>query len=580
MANLNSHWSYLIVEELIRQGCNYFCISPGSRSTPLTVAIAQNPLANSKIFYDERGSAFHALGYARATGKPAVLICTSGTATANYFPAIIEAYQDSVPLIVLSADRPPDLRDTGANQTIDQVKIFGDYLNWYFEISAPDENISSQFILTTIDQAYYKSMHTPQGPVHINCMFREPFFSMGEPAKIQTDIIKKWKQSGSPFTSYKQPENRNNYKPDSEIIQKTNKTKRGLIIAGKMDNKSDAENLLELAKKLGWPVFADITSGLRIGTDSDLIIEHYDLLLLSDSFKKSLNPKIIIQFGKRFVSKRLLKYFDEFRPANYYLIDDSPNRYDPIHIVSERIVTNINQFCKNLLPHILSNIDISWFESIQSRNAKISNLLEKEFTLEIPISEISVAINISKHIPSKSGLFLASSMPIRDMDIFANKNDNSIVVAANRGASGIDGTIASTIGFAQGNQTLITLIIGDLASIHDLNSLHQLASTDYPVIIIILNNHGGGIFSFLPISEHTEVFEKYFATPHDLNFKDAASLFHVNYYHPNSNKEFLENYVSAIKEQKSAIIEISIDRNENHKLHKNIFSKITELLEN
>ncbi len=580
MANLNSQWSYLIVEELIRQGCNYFCISPGSRSTFLTVAVAQNPRANSKIFYDERGSAFHALGYAKATGKPAALICTSGTAAANYFPAIIEACQDSVPLIVLTADRPPELRDTGANQTIDQVKIFGDYLNWYFEIPVPDENISTQFILTTIDQAYYKAMHTPQGPVHINCMFREPFFSMVKPVEFQTDIIKKWKLSGSPFTSYKKPENGNNFKPDPEIILQLNNTKRGIIFAGKLDNKSDAESVFELAKKIGWPVFADIVSGLRIGTDSELIIEHYDLLLLSDSFKKSLDPKTIIQFGKRFVSKRLLKYLDEFKPANYFLIDDSPNRYDPIHIISERIVTNINQFCKSLLPHIQSNIDNSWYESIQSENIKISNLLEKEFTLEIPISEISVALNISKHSPTNSGLFLASSMPIRDMDMFANKNENSIVVAANRGASGIDGTIASAIGFAQGNQTLITLIIGDLASIHDLNSLHQLSSTDYPVIIVILNNHGGGIFSFLPISEHTEVFEKYFATPHELNFKDAASLFHVNYYHPKSNKEFLENYVSAIKVQQSAIIEISIDRNENHKLHKDIFSKITELLEN
>ena len=580
MANFNSLWSTLIVEELIRQKCNYFCISPGSRSTPITVAVAQNPNAHANIFYDERGSAFHALGYARGTGQPAVLICTSGTAVANYLPAIIEAYQDSVPLIILTADRPPELRDTGANQTIDQVKIFGNYLNWYFELPTPDENISSQFVLTTIDQAYYKAMHSPKGPVHINCMFREPFFSKDKPVEILTNKIKKWQQSGFPFTTYSAPESRNIFHADSETVKKINRTKRGIIIAGKLDNVSDAEAVLEFANNLGWPVFADITSGLRIGNTSEVIIEHFDLLFLSESCKDSLQPEMIIQFRKRFVSKRLLKYLDDLNSENYFLIDDSPHRYDPMHIVSERIVSNISQFCESLKTHINGNIDSKWNKNIQSNNKKISDFLKNEFEMENPISEISVARIAANQIPENSGLFLASSMPIRDMDMFAQKNKNLFKIAANRGASGIDGTIASAAGFANGNKSVVTLMIGDLAFIHDLNSLHQLALINYPVIMIILNNRGGGIFSFLPIAEQTEVFEKYFGTPHDLSLKDAASLFNIDYYHPLSNIEFAQNYKSAIEKQKSAIIEISVDRNENIILHKNIFKKILELLEN
>jgi 2-succinyl-5-enolpyruvyl-6-hydroxy-3-cyclohexene-1-carboxylate synthase len=573
-ASLNSFWSSLIVEELIRQGCNYFCISPGSRSTPLTVSVAQNPKANSNIFYDERGAAFHALGYARATGNPAVLICTSGTAAANYYPAIIEAYQDSVPLIVFTADRPSELRDTGAKQTVDQVKMFGDYVNWYFELPTPDVNILPQFVLTTIDQAYYKSIHSPKGPVHINCMFREPFFSEN---KISiNDIVEKWQISRKPFTTYQVA--KTNILPDSKLIEKINTSKRGVIIAGKMDNHSDSEAVLKFAEELKWPVFADITSGLRIGTESELIIEHFDLALLSDSFSNTIKPEMIIQFGKRFVSKRLLSYLNELKPENYLVIDESPNRLDPAHLVSDRIISNICQFCKSMIPNIKTNVNNNWTEKILSANAKIKNLVDEEVANN-NLSEISTAREISKNFPENSGMYLASSMPIRDMDMFATKRQSNIKIASNRGACGIDGTIASAIGFAEGLKSAVTLVIGDLAIIHDLNSLHQLASCEYPIFIVLLNNSGGGIFSFLPIANQKNVFEKYFVTPHSLTFKSAADLFKLKYYNPLSSTEFIKNYQSAIEDKKSTIVEITLIRDENFYLHKNFYNKVVELLE-
>ena len=497
-ASLNSFWSSLIIEELVRQGCDYFCISPGSRSTPLTVSVAQNPKANSNIFYDERGAAFHALGYGRATNKPAVLICTSGTAAANYYPAIIEAYQDSVPLIILTADRPAELRATGANQTIDQVKMFGDYVKWYFEFPTPDENISPQFVLTTIDQAHYKSMHSPKGPVHINCMFREPFFTENDIDEVENHKLKKWQKSKNSFTSYQQANTK--ILPDSALIEKINSSERGIIIAGKMDNHSDSEAVLNLAEKLNWSVFADVTSGLRIGNKSDFIIEHFDLLLLSDLFRSELQPEMIIQFGKRFISKRLLTHFNNIKPENYFLVDNSPDRFDPTHIVSNRIVANISQFCESIIPNIINIGDYEWFEKINSANSSIKNLIETEFVAENALSVISASRVISKNIPDNSGLYIANSMPIRDMDIFASKYQKNISVAANRGASGIDGTIAGAIGFAEGRKSAVTLVIGDLAFIHDLNSLHQLSACTYSVYIILLNNSGGGIFSFLPIA--------------------------------------------------------------------------------
>jgi len=574
-ANLNIFWSSLIIEELIRQGCNYFCISPGSRSTPLTVAVAQNKKAISRIFYDERGASFHALGYARATGKPAVLICTSGTAAANYYPAIIESCQDSVPLIVLTADRPPELRAAGANQTIDQVKMFGNYVNWFFELPTPDANISPQFVLSTINQAYFKSMHSPKGPVHINCMFREPFFSENE--LPLNDISSNLKESIKPYTTFQFTEN--NILPDSDLIKKINTFDRGIIIAGKMDNHSDSKAVYKLAEKLNWPVFADITSGLRIGTDSELIIEHFDLALLSNSFKNSLKPEMVIQFGKRFVSKRLQNFLNELKPENYFVIDDHPDRFGPTHIVTDRIVGNISKFCENLVPSIKDNIDKNWIENIYKVNNSINELINNEFGSRSDLSEITTARIISKNIPQNSNLFLASSMPIRDMDMFAIKSNNNISIAANRGTSGIDGTIASAIGFAEGNESAVTLVIGDIAFIHDLNSLHQLVSSKYPVFILLINNSGGGIFSFLPIANQKDVFKEYFSTPHTLTFESAADLFKLKYYNPKSTTELISNYQSANNEQKSAIFEITTDQEENFNLHKNFYNKVIESLE-
>jgi len=574
-ANSNNIWSDLIIEELIRHSCCYFCISPGSRSTPLTVAVAHNKKAISKVFYDERGAAFHALGFARATGKPAVLICTSGTAAANYYPAIIEAHQDSIPLIILTADRPPELRATAANQTIDQVKMFGNYVNWYFELPVPDENISPQFALTTVDQAYFKSMHPQKGPIHINCMFREPFLS--EKQNALTEEFLNWQNSGKPYTSY--PVLNNKLLPDLELFEKINRTKHGIIVAGKLDNNSDSEAVLEFAKKSGFPIFADITSGLRVGYKSDSIIEYFDLMLLSETFNNSLEPDLIIQFGKRFVSKRLLTFLSKLKPKNYLVVDESTDRFDPAHIVSHRIVGNISQFCKSYVPSNKNNIDKVWNEQINKTNKIVGDLINSEFNSNIKLSEISIARIISQNNPENSGLYLASSMPVRDMDMFAEKRNKNIYIASNRGASGIDGTIASAIGFAEGKKTAVTLVIGDLAFIHDLNSLYQLTSSKYPVTIVLLNNSGGGIFSFLTIADQKDVFEKYFSTPHDLTFNSTADLFKLKYYRPQNSKEFIDSYKSAIVQKKSAIIEISIDKNDNFKLHKNFYNKVIKSLE-
>ena len=233
-ANINILWGSLIIAELIRNGIDYFCISPGSRSAPLATAVAQNQRARYLICFDERGAAFHALGYGRATGRPAALICTSGTAAANYYPAIIEASADNIPMLVLTADRPPELHESGANQVIDQPNLYGKYLNWEFDLPCPDEKIPPQFVLTTVDQAVFRSRRKPGGPVHVNCMFREPLAPFSEPiGNDYLQLISDWERKTEPLTKYEIA----GVKPESSILKEVSDiidhAKRGIVLAGK-----------------------------------------------------------------------------------------------------------------------------------------------------------------------------------------------------------------------------------------------------------------------------------------------------------------------------------------------------------
>jgi len=262
--NLNTLWGKLITEELLRNGIDYFCISPGSRSTPLTAAIARNKKARKIIYFDERGSAFHALGYAQAKGIPAVIVTTSGTAVANLFPAVIEAYQNKIPMIILTADRPPESLEVGANQTINQTNIFGKYVKWYFCFPCPDKKISPKMVLTTIDYAVYLSLNNPSGPVHINCMLREPLepdeFDNQDSQDVYLKDIKNWMKNYRPYTAYSISattiESRETLGTISEIIKTE---KRGLISVGRLKNNNETKAVLDFVRKVNWPVYADIT---------------------------------------------------------------------------------------------------------------------------------------------------------------------------------------------------------------------------------------------------------------------------------------------------------------------------------
>ncbi|MEE4375906.1 MAG: 2-succinyl-5-enolpyruvyl-6-hydroxy-3-cyclohexene-1-carboxylic-acid synthase [Candidatus Competibacteraceae bacterium] len=570
--NLNILWASLLVEELLRNGVDYFCLSPGSRSTPLAVAAARHPNAVKRIIHDERGAAFHALGYARASGKPAVLICTSGTAVANYLPAVIEAAVDRVPLLVISADRPPELQETGANQTIRQTHLFGDYTKWYGELPCADTAIPARMVLTTVDQAVYRAKSVPSGPVHLNCAFREPLAPEKKPidAEYTTDL-RAWFADTTPWTQYQAPVRPLDKAALNRISTMLQGTTRGFIAVGRLHTAAERTAVAHLLQRLQWPVYADIASGLRLTAIDAPLIPYADQLYRSPELQSLGQPEIVLHIGGQCVSKRYLQ-FVETLPATtqYLLVDTHPCRDDPDHRVSYRLEADIEPFCRALgamVGHLEPRELYTWTQVLLDQSALVEHALA-EFMAPPDLNEIAVARLLADHIPENHGLWLSNSMPVRDMDMYGKPQTRAVRVGANRGASGIDGTVASASGFAAGLQQPVTLLIGDLALLHDLNSL--LLAQAERMTIVVINNDGGGIFSFLPIAGYEDVFEDYFATPHQLSFQSAATLFSLHYSAPQTRQEFIAAYQKALTSSRSTLIEVSTDRQDNLACHRRL----------
>jgi 2-succinyl-5-enolpyruvyl-6-hydroxy-3-cyclohexene-1-carboxylate synthase len=343
------------------------------------------------------------------------------------------------------------------------------------------------------------------------------------------DSLRNWQNNRTAFTNYFEPEMLPASAALTNLADILNSTSRGILVAGRLTNHADVEAVFQLSERLNWPVFPDITSNLRLGKTTPNRVVYFDQLLLSGSFSEKLQPETVLHIGGQLISKRWLHFVEKYRPQNYIVVQNHPHRYDPFHAVTQRIECDIPLFCASLEGRIKSNPDSSWREKVTTPSKRTGQIIEAFILSSERISEISLAHLVSKQIPPESGLFLASSMPVRDMDMYAAAVDSNVFVAANRGASGIDGTIASidgtiasAAGFAAGLKRPVTLLTGDLAFLHDLNSLPLLRSIPQPLVIIVVNNRGGGIFSFLPIAEYKDVFETYFGTPHDFNFSNAC----------------------------------------------------------
>ena len=567
-------WTQLLVEELVRNGVDTFFVAPGSRSTPLTVAAARHPETETVLHVDERGNAFAALGYARVTQTPAAWITTSGTAVANGLPAVVEASVDGVPLLLLSADRPPELRDTGANQTIDQVKLFGDYVRWQVDVPPPTDEIDPAYVLTTANQAVHRTKRSPAGPVHVNCMFRKPL----EPVETEDSVtvpapVEEWAGGADPYTQYPTPISTPPGPEVETLAEKLGGTEKGLVVAGRLDSAAAADATRRLASYLGWPLVPDITSRLRLGGAQGAgRVSYGDLILTSEAFREAHAPDAVLQVGGRFASKRLRLFLRDCGLDTWAVVRPDPSRIDPDHRVTHHVEADVPAFADALIARLddgggVTNWRQAWTTASDRAEAVVRTHAEEADALTEPL----VATVLSDAMPSRHVLVAASSMPVRDLNRHGSTDGPAGPAYANRGASGIDGTVATAAGVATGRDGPVTLLIGDLALWHDLNGLALLQ--DREVVVIVVNNDGGGIFHFLPIREYDD-FDPYFTTPHGRDFEDAAATFDLPYHRPETPSAFRGAYREACQSVESVLIEVKTDREVNQRVHETLEQEV------
>jgi 2-succinyl-5-enolpyruvyl-6-hydroxy-3-cyclohexene-1-carboxylate synthase len=560
----NEKMAALLIEHLIAQGVERFCLAPGSRSTSLALAAAHNSHAHCDIHFDERGLGFYALGVAKGSRRPTALIVTSGTAVGNLLPAVMEASNDHVPLVLITADRPQELRECSANQTLDQVKLFSPFVRWQADLPLSDQGLPANFLAAAIGQALYLAQSPRPGPVHLNCMIRKPYFSSA-PA-LDREVQPRECESGQLV-------------PSSQTIDawaaRLSEVKKGLIIVGDLPHNTETSGIFALSEKLGWPIYADILSQMRTVVHSHLIA-YFDPLVQADAHQPI---EAVVHFGARTVSKSVSEWLKRQSLAFYLHVSDYPTLMDPHYIVTHRLHVS-SMLCARLLSDaVRSDPDPFWVPYWKDADKCIESELGSFFSEHSEITEPGIIRSIGKHSSNHGiALFLANSMPIRDADKFFPPSSFPGPVFGNRGVSGIDGNIATAVGIAQGMQRPLIALLGDLAFLHDMNSLALLRSAEHPVCLIIVNNGGGGLFSFLPVYEKKETFERFFAGSHAFTFSDAASLFRIPYAQPQSVYDIDTLLTDFSQNRQSILIEVFTDRTENLKLHQMIAASIKRAL--
>ncbi|SEM64013.1 2-succinyl-5-enolpyruvyl-6-hydroxy-3-cyclohexene-1-carboxylate synthase [Syntrophus gentianae] len=564
--NLNLLWSSLIVAELVKNGLETFFISPGNRNAPLISALAREDRAVKKICIDERAAGYRALGHAKATGRPGVLVCTSGTAPANYYPAVIEAFRDEIPLVILSADRPPDLVGSDANQTIVQPDLYGRYCRDSLFLPCPSIAYPLEALLAKID---FLIAH-PAGPVHINCAFRDPLVpGIPDPQPIPGELLataeRLYNRKG-PYTTYPVPEPMVGDLDD--IAAQIAGTSRGLVVIGRLDGPQDAEAIEGLAMTLGWPVFCDIASSLKgiIPADRQIFsLDHPEAIRLIRQYA----PETILQFGSGLVSKH---YYASLLPqsgATVIQICPRSGLRDPAHRVNTRILTPAHAFADGL--NLQGNNPLDAVARLRLLNSleTLYSLMEAalpEKTLSFP----RIARNILAEIPDEEKLFLGNSLVIRAFDTVRFPFPRKISVISNRGVSGIEGNIATSVGFAEASRRRVTAVVGDISFLHDLNSLLLLAQSATPVILIVINNGGGRIFERLPIRDFPEIIDPYMTTPHGMTFERLAAQFDLPYFQAGTPAELTRAYGQALQRERSALLEVILSPEEDLRTFTNL----------
>jgi 2-succinyl-5-enolpyruvyl-6-hydroxy-3-cyclohexene-1-carboxylate synthase len=554
--NLNTLWGAILVETLDRLGLTIAIICPGSRSTPLTIAFARHPNIEAIPILDERSASFFALGLAKQQRQPVVLVCTSGTATANFYPAVIEAKESRVPLLILTADRPPELRHAHAGQTIDQVKLYGHYPNWQAELSCPSSNLDRlRYLRQTLIQAWERCLYPTPGVVHLNLPFRDP---LAPTPDVETaDLALRFNEE-SFFRHVSSPRS-TLLTPSIEIPHFPPK---GIIIVGVEPSQHPeyyCKAIAHLSTFLQYPVLAEALSPLRNHASlNPYLVTTYDLLLRHRHLSDQLTPEIILQVGELPTSKELRTWLEEI-DGDRWIISPSPDNFDALHGQTRHIRTTVEQFAQSLSGP--ERQPSAYCQQWLDRERIAREQIDRAFSEEPAFLEGKVPWLLSRHLPPRTPLLIANSMPTRYAEFFWRANDRSLTPYFNRGANGIDGTLSTALGIAYKNQPTV-LLTGDLALLHDTNGFLVKKYLKGSLTVVLINNNGGGIFEMLPIAQFDPPFEEFFATPQDIDFSRLCHTYGVEHHAIESWQELIHR-LDPLPIQGIQVLEVKCDRSWN-----------------
>lgn len=565
--NTNSLWCSVLVETLVHCGLRHAVISPGSRSTPLTLALVRHPAITATPVVDERSAAFFALGLAKRTHVPVALVCTSGTAGANYFPAIIEARESGTPLLVLTADRPPEMRDCASGQTIDQLKLFGGYVSFFHEFAVPEAKLELlRYARQTIAHAFTRALVPAPGPVHLNLPFRDPLPPLedGSTAAVRDAI-------DDAFFAHVQP-------PPARVVSTTAwqrpTTTRGLIIAGPanpVDVAHYVARVWEFAAGLGWPILADALSPLRhYGAAGVPVVAHYDAILRDPERARELTPKYVVCL-EGWPTSKVLRAWLEASQAEVVLVADPASNHDALHGRTRHLPLPVESLAPGGRPRTpgaaLHDYAAAWHEAEEGASRHLATALDA--TTEM--FEGRVARVLAVHLPENTPVFVASSMPVRDVEFFWPHNARRTALYFNRGANGIDGTLSTALGIAQASDHPAVLLTGDLAFLHDSNGLLLASKLRGGLTIVLINNRGGGIFEHLPVAQFDPPFEEFFATPQKVAISALCAAHGVPHTPMRDWSHFTE-LISVLPLSGVRILELATDRKRDTAARKRLLS--------
>ena len=535
------------VDELAAQGVEYACVSPGSRSAPVAMALQRHPRIKVIMQIDERSGSFFGLGLGKATGKPAVLLCTSGTAAAEYHPAVVEASYSRTPLIVITADRPPELRDVGANQAVDQQQLYGTAVRWFIDPGPPLDIPGAPRMWRRL--ATRAVAEAADGPVHINLPFREPLVPTPGQVPVALGEAGQTATSGRILPTPAQM---------ATLASALQRARRPLVVAGEM---RDGDRLAPALNRLGLPVLAEPGSQLR-RAEAGASVESYEALLRA-GWSLQHGPDLVIRVGATPTSRALNSWLAAASPP-IFLIDPDRSWRDQDQVARHVVACDPQAMLEALPPLSRGDWRDEWVAAGKKAGAAISATL-----ISTPIHEGHIVRALASRLPDAAQVFIGSSMPIRAVDSFWPLSKPQQRFYGNRGASGIDGLVSTGLGVATGRSDVPTvLLLGDLSVYHDMNGLWAIGRHGVKATIVVCDNNGGGVFNFLPQAQHQDVFEEIFATPLGLDFAQIARLYGL-VYSPVHDRSGLEPAISdAIDKSTPTMVVVRFKRDDSVSGHR------------